>query len=198
MSVDLLSDWRERYRVRISFVCGVIFIWRAQPRFLPFLILGMLVALLGILLRQWAAGCVRKMDELAMTGPYALVRHPLYVGSSIAAVGFVLASTSFSISMAKPFFDRTVLFWAFLWILFDSIYLPKIRKEELQLRSKFSAAYESYAARVPRFLPKKIDWSELDFSTFSWKLWQKNQEYWSFFGYFFICLILAARYHYSR
>ena len=30
------------------------------------------------------------MDELATSGPYALVRHPLYVGSFLAALGFII------------------------------------------------------------------------------------------------------------
>lgn len=190
------SHWREKYRVRISFVFALIFIWRVQPRNIGFLAAGFLIALAGILLRQWAAGCVRKMDELATTGPYALMRHPLYAGSFLAAAGMVLSASSFSIATTRPYLDRTLFFWAFLWILVDSIYKPKIESEEQNLREKFGPSYDEYAARVPRILPRRLRWSDLDFSTFSFQLWKKNAEYGSVIGFILIYAVIVARFIY--
>lgn len=191
-----LSPWRERYRVRIGFIFALLFLWRAQPRNLILLVLGLALALLGVLIRQWAAGCVKKLDELAQEGPYALVRHPLYLGSFLAAFGFILSSSSLSIVLSKPYLDRTLFFWCFLWILSDSIYMPKILKEEADLNLKFNNSYSEYARRVPRFFPLQFQWSSLNFSSFNWALWKKNKEFYSIIGYFIISVILFSRYLY--
>ena len=50
------------------------------------------IAVLGILVRLWASGHVKKDKVLATTGPYAYVRHPLYVGNHLITFGFCLAS----------------------------------------------------------------------------------------------------------
>lgn len=189
-------SWRERYRVRIGFAFAILFLWRAQPRSIVLLFLGLGIALIGVLIRQWAAGCVKKMDELATSGPYALVRHPLYLGSFIAAFGVLLSASSFSFSMTKPYFDRTLFFWAFFWILIDSIYKPKIEQEEKNLEAKFSNQFIEYVQKVPQLFPNRLRFSDLDFSSFRIAVWKKNEEYWSLIGYFILCAILIARYSY--
>lgn len=194
------SPWREKYRVRLGAVAGILFIWRAQPTSMVFLFSGMTLGLLGILLRQWAAGCLIKNDELATRGPYAIVRNPLYLGSFVAAIGLVLASTSFAhpTDLRRGHLDRTLFFWAILWIFIDSVYLPKIRKEETLLRNKFGADYDAYAQRIPALFPKLSRSLRPSFSTFNLELWKKNEEYWSLIGYALICVVLFFRYHYAR
>jgi protein-S-isoprenylcysteine O-methyltransferase Ste14 len=196
ISISTGTDWRERYRVRIGFIIGLIFLWRAQPRSVVLLALGLLIGLLGVLIRQWAAGCVKKNDELASSGPYGLVRHPLYFGSLLAAAGLILASSSFAPGLKYPYLDRTLFFWACLWILADSVYLPKVLKEERLLREKFPGQYEEFERRVPRIWPGQVTWSSLDFSTFSWQQWKKNKEYGSLVGYAVLALVLIARFLY--
>ena len=189
-------NWRENYRVRIGAALGILFICRARPRNLFFLLLGLAVSALGILLRQWAAGCLVKNDELARSGPYSFVRNPLYLGSLLAALGLILASTSFShiFILKYPYFDRSLLFWSALWIMIDSIYLPKIEKEERLLKEKFGVVFENYAGKVPRILPRLADLKKLDFSSFNAELWKKNEEFWSIAGYLLICAFLIAGY----
>lgn len=193
MTNENTVSWREKYRVRIGFVFGILFIWRVQPRNIVCLFIGLLIAFIGILIRQWAAGCVKKMDELATSGPYAMVRHPLYVGSFIAAVGLVFASSSFALKLSSPFLDRTLFYWAVLWILFDSVYMPKILQEEENVRNRFPGTCDDYYQKVPRFLPK--EW-KFNFSTFELQVWKKNSEYASLLGYGIISLILIGRYLY--
>lgn len=189
------SDWREKYRVRISLIFGLIFICLAQPRSWVLLVMGLLISASGVLLRQWSAGCIKKMDELAVQGPYALIRHPLYTGSFLLAVGFLVSSTSFWPLAAL---ERTLLFWSLLWILMDSFYLPKIRKEEKELKEKFGENYSQYCQKVARFLPKALRLSQSDRRSFDFGLWLKNKEYGSLIVFFIGCVILIARYRYHR
>jgi hypothetical protein len=44
------------------------------------------------LIRAWASGHIRKNQTLAVSGPYAYTRNPLYLGSLILGVGFCIAS----------------------------------------------------------------------------------------------------------
>jgi protein-S-isoprenylcysteine O-methyltransferase Ste14 len=191
-------SWREKYRVRIGFVFGILFLWRAQPKNIILLGIGLLISLTGILLRQWAAGCVKKMDELATKGPYALVRHPLYVGSFVAAFGMVLSASYFSVSLSKPYLDRTLFFWTFFFLLIDAIYMPKALKEEEELGTKFQGQYGTYAQEVPRFIPKNLNPLRFDFSSFDVQIWKRNEEYWSLVGYAVLALVLIGRYVYGR
>ncbi len=192
------TDWREKYRVRISAAFGIAFLWGAKPEHVVLLICGFIVSFAGLFLRQWAAGCVRKNDELADTGPYAMVRHPLYAGSFLISLGMVLAATVFKFRLFDPHFELTFFYWISLWALGDSIYLPKILREEEQLREKFGARYVEFCRTVPRLLPKAESVIRPDFSTFSKELWKKNQEYSSAIGFAAIWIVLLFRYIYHR
>jgi len=52
--------------------------------------LGVLVAVAGVAIRAWAAGTVAKGRELATTGPYAFVRHPLHLGGALIGAGVAI------------------------------------------------------------------------------------------------------------
>src|SRR5262245_26146854 len=49
---------------------------------------GGLLIVLGLVLRSWAGGILHKGAELTTTGPYRLIRNPLYVGSFLMMSGF--------------------------------------------------------------------------------------------------------------
>ncbi len=55
---------------------------------------GVGIAICGLLLRGFAAGHLRKHQQLATSGPYAFTRNPLYLGSVLLAAGFSVASHS--------------------------------------------------------------------------------------------------------
>jgi protein-S-isoprenylcysteine O-methyltransferase Ste14 len=63
----------------------------AQPVDWPFCAAPVIVVL-GLAVRLWASGFIVKNKELATNGPYALVRHPLYVGSIFILIAFSAAS----------------------------------------------------------------------------------------------------------
>ena len=140
-----IARWRRiarRIRVPLGFVAAAVYLWRlldAAP--IPPAILGSLVLVLpGLWLRGYAAGYVKKNQELTQTGPYAYTRNPLYLGSILIAAGFAVALMS-------------VAFALLLVVGFVLIYVPVIAGEEEFLRANF-ADYDEYCRRVPRLLPR--------------------------------------------
>jgi protein-S-isoprenylcysteine O-methyltransferase Ste14 len=130
----------QRWRVPLGFLCGALFILMARPGAIT-LAIGGAVAILGLLLRAWSAGHIRKNAALAISGPYAYTRNPLYLGSFILGLGFSIAS-------AQPLLF--ILFAA----LFLGIYLPVMRVEAQTLTEIFGDDYRRYALAVPLFLPQ--------------------------------------------
>ena len=78
-------------RLRGVWLLIVPFVVMARPTPVV-LALGGLVAVLGVMLRGWAAGFIRKDRELTTSGPYAHTRNPLYLGSFLIGLGVVLAA----------------------------------------------------------------------------------------------------------
>ena len=89
----------------------------------------------------WSASVTRKDDHrIVDTGPYALVRHPIYTGIILAGVATGLAK-------------GTLIALASVAIFALSFYV-KARLEEQFLKKELGAAsYEAYRARVPMLLP---------------------------------------------
>jgi protein-S-isoprenylcysteine O-methyltransferase Ste14 len=116
---------------------------------------GVPIALAGEALRCWAvgySGVTTRADhvtapQLVTAGPYARVRNPLYVGNFITALGFTLAFTG-RLSPAR----RVLVLLASLGTMFG-VYAAIVPLEEAYLRATFGAAFEAYAADVPRLLP---------------------------------------------
>ena len=121
-----------RLRVPIGFLSGLLVLWLAQPTART-LTIGAIVAVVGEALRVWAAGHLEKGREVTASGPYALTRHPLYLGSIVIGLGLAIASASIVV---------TALVVAYLAITLTAA----IRTEEAHLTEKFGAAYPEYRA----------------------------------------------------
>jgi protein-S-isoprenylcysteine O-methyltransferase Ste14 len=130
----------QRWRVPLGFLCGVLFIVLARPRPLT-LAIGGGIAIVGLAVRAWAAGHIRKNAALATSGPYAYTRNPLYLGSFLLGLGFTVASSRFALGL---------LFAA----LFLGIYLPVMRVEAATLAEMFGEDYQRYSSAVPLFFPR--------------------------------------------
>jgi protein-S-isoprenylcysteine O-methyltransferase Ste14 len=145
----MTADQLAKMRIRLGQVGGILFVYLAQPRLRLLFLAGFLLALAGEALRLWAAGTIKKNKELATDGPYALVRHPLYLGSFLIAAGFTLAS----FNPYRPF--RTAGVWALALGGFAWVYRRKMADEEVKIAGLFGADYERYRAGTPMFWP---DW----------------------------------------
>ena len=151
-----------RWRVRVGYAVGIAAFWFARPQ-LAWLLCGVGIAIVGLFLRGYAAGHLRKHKQLATSGPYAFTRNPLYLGSVLLAAGFSVASHS-RIS--------TALLAAYLAVFYPVV----IRREQTELEMLYGAAFVEYASRVPAFWPR-VSPAMLSTERFSWKLYRKNREY---------------------
>jgi hypothetical protein len=105
------------------------------------LVLGAFLAAIGLLVRGWAAGTIRKDEALTTTGPYAHTRHPLYFGSFLIAIGLALAGGHW--------------LWPMMVVAyFMLVYRPTVREEAERLTELFGHRYVHYAAKVPAIVPR--------------------------------------------
>jgi protein-S-isoprenylcysteine O-methyltransferase Ste14 len=130
---------------------------------MKWLLCGAGIAILGLLLRGYAAGHLRKHKQLAVSGPYAYTRNPLYLGSVFLAAGFSVASHSWI---------SALLLAAYLAIFYPVV----IRREQAELQAHYGSAFVEYASRVPVFLPRLSPGVALT-ERFSWPLYRQNREY---------------------
>ncbi len=104
---------------------------------------GGAVILAGLIIRGWAAGILEKDRELAVSGPYAFTRNPLYLGSFVIGVGAAVAGGRIWIG---------VVFLAFfIWA-----YRGTMVRETGRLGERFGEGYRCYRDAVPAFLPRII------------------------------------------
>lgn len=166
----------RRVRVPLGFAFAVVYFWLARPS-IRSLIIGVAIAIIGVLLRALASGHVKKNEELTITGPYAYTRNPLYLGSLIIAAGFVFAARSWWIALVA-------------FVFFIVVYVPVILSEEDYLRQKFPS-FDQYAKTVPRLLPRLRSTGES--GSFSWNLYWQHREYNAILGLLAMTAALVAK-----
>src|SRR5689334_7883270 len=152
-----------RWRSPLGYPTAALCLWLARPTFRSVLI-GSAAALMGLLIRAFAAGHLRKREALAHTGPYARTRNPLYFGSALIAAGFALAG-------------RSWLAAALLALYFGAFYVQVMRREESELREQYGKAFDDYAASVPLFWPKLRVKTSANSARFSFAQYVRNREY---------------------
>lgn len=86
------------------------------------------------------AAPVARTEPLVVAGPYRLVRHPMYSGVGLLAVGIALAVSNAPAALGA----------LLLWAWFVAVLAPF---EERELVALFGPAYEEYMRRTRRFLP---------------------------------------------
>lgn len=149
LTVYLVSGWLGSRFPALTFTHGGGHLWNdligwsGDPHLSPFhlasyLLIGagfwLIAAAWTVLLRAQRAG------QLAFAGPYARVRHPQYAGFLLIMVGFLLQWPTVPTLVMFP-----VLVFVYWRLAFG---------EEREVRSVFGLAWDEYAERTPRFLPR--------------------------------------------
>jgi len=135
---------RLRPRLLAAYSLAAILLWSARPTGWS-LAGGLAIVLLGEGLRLWATGYLHKTESLTVAGPYAHIRHPLYLGTLLIGSGLAVMAQS------------PVGFW--IWGLFVlgyfAYYMPyKNRIEGARLEELFGDDFRRYAVAVPRLVPR--------------------------------------------
>jgi len=173
-----LADRLQRRRVTLGWVFAIAFLVFARPT--PAAIAaGAVVFALGAGVRTWAAGHIRKREVLAVTGPYAHTRNPLYFGSFLMACGALIMGRSGWLAAA------------FLLVAVP-VYRVVIRKEETLLFGIFGEAFAAYMRDVPRFFPRLFVPADSR-GAFAWSQVRKNRELRAWVGGVLLTLLLLAR-----
>jgi len=159
---------------------------------IPFLVLsrptpaalaaGTIFAALGLLLRAWAAGTIQKDEVLTTSGPYAFLRHPLYVGSFLVGIGLSVAGGHWV--------------WSALVIAyFAAVYRPAVAAEGERLGRLFGARYLDYVEAVPALVPRVTPYrsSAAAASSFAWSRYLGRREWEALLGTVAALAVLAAK-----
>jgi len=167
---------RRRVPISIGLFGGLImldlFVFRSRPRDIfawtsPLTAAGIALVFVGLAVRSWAAGTLRKQRELATSGAYAFVRHPLYFGSFLMMVGFGML-------IHDP---------VTLWVVAGPvawIYWQAIKSEERQIARLFPKRWPAYSGTVGRLLPRRF--AVPRFENWSLAQWMRNSEYRAWVG----------------
>lgn len=136
-----------RYRVHLGFAAAIAALVLARPNPSSWTA-GLLIATTGELVRLWAAGHIEKGREITRSGPYRLVRHPLYLGSTLIGVGFSVAAWSLPVAV--------------LCVVYLGLTLAAaVRTEEATLDARFAGAYSAYREGRAEPVIRRFSWTRV-------------------------------------
>lgn len=173
------AAWAARWRVPLHFLlaAGVAVFGRPTA---PLLAGGAALVAAGLLVRAWAAGHLRRDQPLTTSGPYAYVRHPLYLGSALVLAGFAAAGARLWLA-------------ALCAVYFLLLFVPVLSREEAERRALAPGLYADYARRVPALVPYRGRAAAGGGARFEWAVWCANREWRAEVGCALLLGLLAAR-----
>jgi protein-S-isoprenylcysteine O-methyltransferase Ste14 len=151
LTIYLLSGWLQTRYPGVDILShdaghlwSTLFGISGNPHFSVLHILSAVLIGAGFILLSAAwrvLHAAQAVGRLATAGPYARVRHPQYVGFIAILLGFLLQWP-------------TLLTLAMFPILV-AMYVRLAHREEAEVRQAFGEEYDRYAARVPRWIPRR-------------------------------------------
>lgn len=175
---DLFGNERIRsvlvkLRVPLGIAAAAAWVWWTDERWL---VPGGLVSLAGACLQTWCFASLKKKKVLAIQGPYALVRNPMYLSRFLIFAGVVLLH-------GRPWYliPLAILYWFYM--------VNRVKREEAVLEPIFGEAYREYCAAVNRFLPGFRRYKQSPVFVFDWKLALENNFHTNFLA---VVLVHAA------
>lgn len=150
LTIYLLSGWLGTTYPKIDWLSHdaghlleMLFGWRVNPHFGPFHIASYVLIGSGFWLTAAAWRVLyqaQKTCTLAMSGAYARIRHPQYVGFVLVLTGFLL--------------QWPTLLTLAMYPVLVYMYVRLAKREEQEAHATFGAEYERYARHVPAFIPR--------------------------------------------
>jgi methanethiol S-methyltransferase len=149
LTIYLLSGWLVQKYPGVDFfshdaghLWNTLVGWKVNPHFDPLHILSNILILCGFILLSAAWKVLyeaQRTGTLAVSGPYAYVRHPQYSGFILIMLGFLL--------------QWPTLVTLIMFPILVTMYIRLARREEQEVAAEFGDQYRRYAARTPAFLP---------------------------------------------
>jgi len=149
LTIYLLSGWLVREYPGVDFfshdaghLWNTLVGWKMNAHFDPLHILSNILILCGFILLSAAWKVLyeaQRTGTLAVSGPYAYVRHPQYGGFILIMLGFLL--------------QWPTLVTLIMFPILVTMYVRLARSEEKEVAAEFGDQYHRYAARTPAFLP---------------------------------------------
>jgi protein-S-isoprenylcysteine O-methyltransferase Ste14 len=150
LTIYLLSGWLSTRFPGIDWMSHdsghlleSIFGWKTNPHFGPFHIISNILIVAGfwLLASAWKVlYAAQRRHTLAVTGPYARVRHPQYAGFILIMTGFL--------------FQWPTLVTLAMFPIMVFMYVRLAQREEQDARAEFGDVYQRYEANTPAFFPK--------------------------------------------
>jgi protein-S-isoprenylcysteine O-methyltransferase Ste14 len=143
--------FRRRTALPLPLAVAILATPSTQTRAVTATILaGVALTLAGELVRLWGVSHIGvisrtrsdRLGPLVDTGPFALVRNPLYLGN-------IALWTGFAFTAGLPWLAPIIV------IVLGAVYHAIVRWEEMLLEERRGAEYRAYAARVPRWIPAR-------------------------------------------
>jgi protein-S-isoprenylcysteine O-methyltransferase Ste14 len=150
LTIYLLSGWlASRYPGMdllshdMGHLWSTLFGWQGDPHISPFHIVSYGFIFGGFMLISAAWKVLyeaQRVHQIAVTGPYASLRHPQYVGFILIMVGFL--------------FQWPTLITLVMFPILVTMYVRLARREERESLTEFGDPYARYAAATPGFFPR--------------------------------------------
>jgi len=122
------------------------------PNTLPVVTVGLVLAVAGLAFSVWArvylgsnwspSAMLKKGQDLVTTGPYAIVRNPIYLGLTVAMIGTGIVFGGYRVIIS------IACVALFSWL--------RTREEEKLMSEQFGERYAEYKERVSAFIPRVI------------------------------------------
>jgi hypothetical protein len=141
---------------------------------------GIWLIVLGLAIRLWSNGYAIKTVALTTSGPYSIGRNPLYLGTILITIGFMIMLNT---SYAGLVFVLVML----------AVYYRTIKSEERALTMKFGQPYLDYKGKVPMIIPTIFRYKAGEKWPFSFKRIIENKEYKLFIWVINIAIIFRLK-----
>lgn len=145
--------------ITIGLITVGTLLWKPIPLYIPgqtllgLTVIGAIIYFSGIGLYLWGMGTMRsqfavsnlfgaelyKEHKLVTSGPFAFVRHPLYIGVILTAIGALLIFKTWAMAIFTPM---------------SFVVIGRAEREEELLKQEFGSEWEAYKAKVPKWIPK--------------------------------------------
>lgn len=150
-TIGELGKYQQRRRIAIAVVITLLVVsllfvrsgWVNEDIHEYIETAGLSFIVMAIVGRMWCTLYIggRKSAEIVRTGPYSVSRNPLYVFSTLGAMGVGAQTGSLLVSLG---------FGILCYVAFAIV----IRTEEAFLEKTFGEPYRAYCREVPRFFPR--------------------------------------------